>query len=43
MGFLWIVLVGLVAGIVARLVSPGPNKPAGFLLTIALGVAGAFK
>jgi uncharacterized membrane protein YeaQ/YmgE (transglycosylase-associated protein family) len=42
MGILWIVLVGLVAGIVARLVSPGPNKPSGFLLTIVLGIAGAF-
>jgi uncharacterized membrane protein YeaQ/YmgE (transglycosylase-associated protein family) len=42
MSFLWIVLVGLVAGIVARIVSPGPNKPAGFLVTIVLGIAGAF-
>jgi uncharacterized membrane protein YeaQ/YmgE (transglycosylase-associated protein family) len=39
---LWIVLVGFAAGIVARLLSPGPNKPAGFLLTTALGIAGAF-
>ena len=39
---LWIILVGFVAGIVARLLSPGPNKPAGFLLTTALGIAGAF-
>ena len=42
MNILWIVLVGFVAGIVARLLSPGPNKPAGFLLTTALGIAGAF-
>jgi uncharacterized membrane protein YeaQ/YmgE (transglycosylase-associated protein family) len=39
---LWIILIGFVAGIVARLLSPGPNKPAGFLLTTALGIAGAF-
>jgi uncharacterized membrane protein YeaQ/YmgE (transglycosylase-associated protein family) len=26
MGILWIVLVGFVAGIVARLLAPGPNK-----------------
>jgi len=38
MNILWIVPVG----IVARLLSPGPNKPAGFLLTTALGIAGAF-
>jgi uncharacterized membrane protein YeaQ/YmgE (transglycosylase-associated protein family) len=42
MGILWIVLVGFVAGIIARLLAPGPNKPAGFLLTTALGIAGAF-
>jgi uncharacterized membrane protein YeaQ/YmgE (transglycosylase-associated protein family) len=39
---IWIVAVGLVAGIVARLLSPGPNNPTGFILTTALGVAGAF-
>lgn len=39
---LWIILVGFVAGIVARLLSPGPNRPTGFLLTTALGIVGAF-
>jgi uncharacterized membrane protein YeaQ/YmgE (transglycosylase-associated protein family) len=39
---LWIVLVGFVAGVIARLLSPGPNKPGGFLLTTALGIVGAF-
>ena len=39
---LWIIVVGLVAGILARLLSSAPNKPTGFLLTIALGIAGAF-
>ncbi|MCX7313949.1 MAG: GlsB/YeaQ/YmgE family stress response membrane protein [Alphaproteobacteria bacterium] len=39
---LWILFVGLVAGVIARLLSPGPNNPGGFLLTIVLGVAGAF-
>jgi uncharacterized membrane protein YeaQ/YmgE (transglycosylase-associated protein family) len=42
MGILWIVLVGFVAGVIARLLALGPNKPAGFLLTTALGIAGAF-
>jgi uncharacterized membrane protein YeaQ/YmgE (transglycosylase-associated protein family) len=42
MGFLWIIVIGFVAGVVARLLAPGPNKPAGFLLTTALGIAGAF-
>ena len=39
---LWIILIGFVAGIVARLLSSAPNKPAGFLLTTLLGIAGAF-
>ena len=39
---LYVLFVGLVAGILARLISPGPNKPGGFILTIVLGVAGAF-
>jgi len=39
---LWIVLIGFVAGIIARLLMPGPNKPKGFVITTVLGVAGAF-
>ena len=39
---LYILLVGLVAGIFARLISPGPNNPSGFILTAVLGIAGAF-
>lgn len=41
-GIFWIVLIGLVAGFLARLLSSGPNKPSGFLLTIGLGIAGSF-
>ena len=39
---LWIALIGLIAGTIARLIMPGPNRPHGFLLTIVLGIAGAF-
>jgi uncharacterized membrane protein YeaQ/YmgE (transglycosylase-associated protein family) len=39
---LWILLVGFVAGIIARILSPGPNNPSGFILTTVLGIAGAF-
>ena len=42
MGILWIILIGFVAGFVARLITPGPNKPMGFLVTTVLGIAGAF-
>ena len=41
-GFIWIVVVGFVAGIIARIVSPGPNNPSGFILTTVLGIVGAF-
>ena len=39
---IWIVVIGFIAGIVARFLSPGPNNPSGFVLTAVLGVAGAF-
>lgn len=39
---LWIIVVGFVAGIIARILSPGPNNPSGFILTTLLGIAGAF-
>ena len=39
---LHILIVGLVAGILARIISPGPNNPSGFILTVVLGIAGAF-
>ncbi|KAA0078261.1 GlsB/YeaQ/YmgE family stress response membrane protein [Tardiphaga sp. 866_E4_N2_1] len=39
---IWILVVGFVAGIIARLLSPGPNNPSGFILTTILGIAGAF-
>ena len=41
-GILWIIFVGFVAGMIARWLSPGPNKPGGFVLTVVLGIAGAF-
>ena len=40
-GILWIIVVGFVAGIIARMLSPGPNNPSGFILTTVLGIAGA--
>jgi uncharacterized membrane protein YeaQ/YmgE (transglycosylase-associated protein family) len=41
-GIIWIIIVGFVAGLIARWLSPGPNNPAGFILTTVLGIAGAF-
>jgi uncharacterized membrane protein YeaQ/YmgE (transglycosylase-associated protein family) len=42
MNILWIVLIGFLAGLIARYLSPGPNNPTGFILTTVLGIAGAF-
>jgi uncharacterized membrane protein YeaQ/YmgE (transglycosylase-associated protein family) len=42
MGIVWIIVIGFVAGIIARLLSPGPNNPTGFVLTTVLGIIGAF-
>ena len=42
MSILWTIVIGFVAGIIARLLAPGPNNPSGFILTTILGVVGAF-
>jgi uncharacterized membrane protein YeaQ/YmgE (transglycosylase-associated protein family) len=39
---LWLIVIGFVAGVLARWLAPGPSKPMGFLLTTALGIAGSF-
>lgn len=41
-GILYIIVVGFVAGIIARMLAPGPRNPNGFILTTVLGIAGAF-
>ena len=35
-------LIGFVAGVIAKLVTPGSNEPSGFILTTILGIVGAF-
>ena len=42
MGILWVVIIGFIAGIIAKFIAPGPNNPSGFILTTVLGIAGAF-
>jgi uncharacterized membrane protein YeaQ/YmgE (transglycosylase-associated protein family) len=39
---LWIIIIGFIAGIIARLLAPGTNNPTGFILTTVLGIVGAF-
>jgi uncharacterized membrane protein YeaQ/YmgE (transglycosylase-associated protein family) len=42
MYIIWVIVIGFVAGIIARLLAPGPNNPTGFILTTVLGIVGAF-
>jgi uncharacterized membrane protein YeaQ/YmgE (transglycosylase-associated protein family) len=42
MSILWTILIGFVAGILAKLITPGRNEPQGFILTTILGIVGAF-
>ncbi len=42
MSILWTIIIGFVAGIIAKLITPGPNEPSGFILTTILGIVGAF-
>ncbi len=39
--FLWTIIIGLVVGAVAKFLMPG-RDPGGFLITILIGIAGAF-
>jgi uncharacterized membrane protein YeaQ/YmgE (transglycosylase-associated protein family) len=39
---IWTIIIGFVAGIIAKLIMPGPNEPSGFILTTILGIVGAF-
>jgi uncharacterized membrane protein YeaQ/YmgE (transglycosylase-associated protein family) len=42
MGIIWTIIIGFVAGVIAKLIMPGDNEPSGFILTTILGVVGAF-
>lgn len=41
MGILWTILIGFIAGAIAKMVTPGPQK-GGFIRTTVLGIAGSF-
>jgi uncharacterized membrane protein YeaQ/YmgE (transglycosylase-associated protein family) len=42
MGIVWTIVIGFVAGIIAKFIMPGENEPAGFVMTTILGIVGAF-
>ena len=42
MGILLTILIGFIAGVLAKFITPGSNEPSGFILTTILGIIGAF-
>jgi uncharacterized membrane protein YeaQ/YmgE (transglycosylase-associated protein family) len=42
MHIVWTILIGFVAGIIAKVLVPGDRELSGFILTALLGVVGAF-
>jgi uncharacterized membrane protein YeaQ/YmgE (transglycosylase-associated protein family) len=42
MSIIWTIIVGFIAGVIAKLITPGRNEPSGFILTTILGIIGAF-
>ena len=41
MGIIWTIIIGFLAGIIAKWIMPGRNEPSGFILTTILGIVGA--
>jgi uncharacterized membrane protein YeaQ/YmgE (transglycosylase-associated protein family) len=42
MSIIWTIIIGFVAGVIAKFIMPGRNEPSGFILTTLLGIVGAF-
>ena len=42
MSIIWTIVIGFLAGVVAKFIMPGDKEPAGFVLTTILGIVGAF-
>ena len=42
MHIIWTIIIGFIAGVIAKLIMPGRNEPSGFILTTILGIIGAF-
>ncbi|HWM45317.1 MAG TPA: GlsB/YeaQ/YmgE family stress response membrane protein [Xanthobacteraceae bacterium] len=42
MSLIWTIIIGFIAGLLAKFIMPGDNEPRGFIITTLLGIAGAF-
>jgi uncharacterized membrane protein YeaQ/YmgE (transglycosylase-associated protein family) len=41
MSIIWTIIIGFIAGVIAKFITPGDNEPSGFILTTILGIIGA--
>ena len=41
MGIIWAIIIGFLAGLIAKWITPGDHKPSGFILTTVLGIVGS--
>ena len=41
MGIIWTIIIGFIAGVIAKFITPGDNEPSGFILTTIFGIVGA--
>jgi uncharacterized membrane protein YeaQ/YmgE (transglycosylase-associated protein family) len=42
MSIIWTIIIGFLAGLIAKFIMPGDNEPSGFIMTTVLGIVGAF-
>jgi len=41
MDIIWTIIIGFIAGVIAKFIMPGRNEPSGFIMTTILGIVGA--
>ncbi len=39
--YVYVIIIGFIAGLIARFIIPGPNDPGGFVMTTILGIIGS--
>jgi uncharacterized membrane protein YeaQ/YmgE (transglycosylase-associated protein family) len=41
MSIIWTIIIGFLAGVIAKFIMPGDNEPTGFVMTTILGIVGS--
>ena len=41
MSIIWTIIIGFLAGVIAKFIMPGDNEPSGFIMTTILGIVGS--